>query len=275
MKTEKIDLYSYFDKSKADNEKGILTTYILDDYAFCQGRKRPAMLVIAGGGYTAVSEREKEPIATYFLSNGFNVFVLDYSVAPAYYPTQLLEASMAMAFIRENAKELFVLEDKVAVIGFSAGGHLAGCLGTLYKDQVVKDYLGEKANLCRPDALVLCYAVLLSDKFTHQGSIDVLKKNKLEIIKKLGVNNNVDSQTPPTFLWHTGTDAVVPVENSLLMADALRKAGVSFELHVFEEGGHGLSLATQETLRINEPVQKWTSLCLAWLRKNGFDIDLY
>ncbi len=275
MKTKKIDLYAFFSKPKNENEKGVLTTYVLDDYGFCQSRRRPAMLIIAGGGYTSVSEREKEPIATFFLSNGFNVFVLDYSVSPVHFPTQLLEAGMAMAYIRENAKELLVLEDKVAVIGFSAGGHLTGMLGTMYNEQVLKDYLKERASLCRPDALVFSYAVLTSDENAHKGSLENISGGDRVLANKLSIANAVNKNTPPCFIWHTVTDDVVMVENSLEMASALRKAGVGFELHLFEEGGHGLSLATQETLRINEPVQKWVSLCLTWLRKKGFDIDLY
>lgn len=273
MIVEKIDLYNYFNKPRLENQVAFLTTFIQDN-SYRAGKKRPAMLVFAGGGYRHVSAREQEPVITRFLAQGFNVFSLEYSVHPFGYPTQLLEACMAMAFLRENADKFDIFSDKIAVIGFSAGGHLAGCLGTLYKEQVVKDYLGEKASLCRPNAMVLSYAVLLSDKFAHQGSIDVLKKEEIELLKKLGVNNNVDNDTPPTFLWHTGTDPVVPVENSLVFASKLKECGVKFELHVFEEGGHGLSVATDETGRPNEPVQKWIELCATWLKKNEFTLEV-
>ena len=138
MRVEKFDLYKYFNKEKAENQRGDLTIYIQENY-HRGDKKRPAMLVFAGGGYRGVSAREQEPVIVKFLAQGYNVFSLDYSVMPVGYPSQLLEAAMAIAFVRENADEFNIFTDKVAVIGFSAGGHLAGSLGTLYKDQVVKE----------------------------------------------------------------------------------------------------------------------------------------
>ena len=272
MRVEKFDLYKYFNKEKGENQRADLTIYIQENW-HREDKKRPAMLVLAGGGYRGVSAREQEPVIVKFLAQGYNVFSLDYSVAPVGYPSQLLEAAMAMAFIRENAKEFFIFADKLGVIGFSAGGHLACSIGTLYKDQVIKDYLGERASLCRPDVMVLCYSVILSGEYAHKGSIDVLSKGDEEIVKKVGLDNNVDSETPPTFLWHTGTDGAVPVENSLFFAKKLRDNGVKFELHVFEDGDHGLSVATLESNRVHEHVQKWVELCLRWLKKNGFELE--
>lgn len=272
MRVEKFDLYKYFNKEKTSEQRGELTIYIQENW-HRGDKKRPAMLVCAGGGYRGVSAREQEPVIVKFLAQGYNVFSLDYSVMPVGYPSQVLEAAMAMAFIRENADEFFVRTDKVGIIGFSAGGHLAGSIGTLYKDEVVKDYLGEKASLCRPDAMVLCYPVVVAGQYAHKGSINVLSHEDLEVVKKISLDNNVDAETPPTFLWHTGTDGAVPVENSLIFAKKLRDNGVKFELHVFEDGDHGLSVATLESNRVHEHVQKWVELCLRWLTKNGFLLE--
>ena len=139
MKTERIDLYEHFGIPRPNGAEGYLTTYIIErNKEFSGKRFRPAMLVIPGGGYKMVSAREEEPIALYYLSQGFDAFTLKYSVKPIAFPYQLLEGCMAMAYIRENAEELGVDKEHVSAIGFSAGGHLCGMLGSISDEKEIK-----------------------------------------------------------------------------------------------------------------------------------------
>ena len=207
------------------------------------------MLICPGGGYAYCSAREGEPLAIYYLNQSFNAFVLDYTCAPdGCYPTQLLEACMAMAYIKENAKELHVLKDKVAVIGFSAGGHLVASLGTLLP----------KAQ--RPNALVLGYAATLGAMWTVVGR------------QEPDLHALVDDDTPPTFLFATQGDALVPVKNSLVFADALADHSIPFALHLFPTGAHGISLATActsgpEASRVNPATAQWLPMSVDFLQK--------
>ena len=231
------------------------------------------MLVIAGGAYAFVSQREKEPLALFYLSKSFQAFTLDYSVAPhASYPYQLIEGCMAMAYIRENAEKLCVDPEHVASIGFSAGGHLCAMLATLYKEKVVEEFLGESSKLCRPDAVILSYPVISSSDCAHKGSIMNLSGGREELFEKISLENQVDKDSSPAFIWATADDGAVPVENSLLMAMAYKKAGVPFELHVFESGIHGLSLCNREVNTINEPASKWAEMAVTYLRRRGFEV---
>lgn len=270
MYFEKVDLYKYFGVKKPDGAEGYLNVYIPEapDYPT---RKRPAMLVIAGGGYGFVSPREKECVALSYVAKGFAAFTLEYSVAPVRFPTQLIEGAMAMAYIRENADKFAIKADKVAAIGFSAGGHLTGMLATLFDHSEVKAVLKEKAALVRPDAVILSYPVITSGEKAHRGSFDNLcGQDNAKLQAELSLENCVTENSSPAFIWTTVDDNCVPSENSLYMALSYKKAGVPFELHIFESGVHGLSLATEETGRINKPVQQWMPLSVTWLRERGF-----
>lgn len=273
MYCEKIDLYKYFGLKRKGEEKGYLNVYIPEapDYPT---RVRPAILVIAGGGYGCVSPREKECIALAYIANGFAAFTLEYSIAPVRFPSQLVEAAMAMAYIRENAEKFAIKSDKIAAIGFSAGGHLAGMLATLFDCEEVKATLKEKAALIRPDAVVLSYPVITSGDKAHKGSFyNLCGEENLKLQEELSLENCVSANSSPAFIWATADDGAVPSENALYMACAYKKAGVPFELHIFEHGQHGLSLATAETGVINKPVQKWLSLSITWLLEHGFILN--
>ena len=271
MIVKTIDLYEYFGIKRKGNEAGFLTTYLPyqaeDHYP---NRLRPAMLVIGGGGYAYVSGREKECEAVAFLANGFAAFTLDYSCAPTRFPAQLLEGAMAMAYIRENADNLHVLKDKIAAIGFSAGGHLTGMLATLFNAEEVVSVLKDKADLVRPDAVILSYPVISSGKKTHGASFDNLCGDNIELKARLSLENCVTKDSSPAYIWATMDDNCVPSENSLLMASAYKENGVPFELHIFETGAHGLSLSTEETGNVNVPVQKWLDMAVTWLKARGF-----
>lgn len=274
MLIEKIDLYSYFNVERPEKAtKGELTVYAHTPNASeSPNRLRPAMLVLGGGGYQYVSEREKEPVAMHFYTQGYNAFVLEYS-CPAPYPIDLIEACMAMVYIRENAKKLQVDNEHVGAIGFSAGGHLCGCLSLLYKEAEVKAVLGEKYALAKPNAVVLSYPVITSGVNSYSSSFEILAKDNPELKAKLSLENQVTSDAPPAFIWTTVADDAVPSENTLLIATAYRKAGASFELHMFENGKHGLSLANVEVSSPHEVVAQWKELCKVWLDKRGFVIN--
>lgn len=235
--------------------------------------KRPALVVVPGGGYGMCSKREAEPIATEFLTRGFQTFVLTYLCAPegVRYPEQLLELSAAVDYVKKHADEWSVNPEEVFVVGFSAGGHLTGNLAIEYAS------VSEKAGAaldCKPTAVGLCYPVI-SQKHGHQGSYNNLlrgytEEEKAELLKTLNLDEAVSEATPPAFIWATATDGVVPADNALRYAMALDNKEVSYELHIYPDGGHGLSTGS---LEINAPsdalvrVRAWMEDCAAFFRR--------
>ena len=282
MTIENVDLYSYFGFPKPQGAAGILTAYAhYQAPEHCADRKRPAILVIPGGAYAFVSDREKEPIALKYVNAGFNAFTLTYSIKPLSFPTQLIEGAMAMAYIRENADKYNLLPDKVAAIGFSAGGHLLGMISTMFNCPEITAALKDKASLVKPDAAIFSYAVITSGEKTHAGSMLNLCRGDSELISRVSIENNVTAFAPPAFIWATATDTSVPCENSLLLASAYKKAGVPFELHLFANGCHGLALCDEETASptsksylIEKSVKPWLDLSVTWLYAQGFRIKL-
>lgn len=223
-----------------DGSRAELVGYVIDNSPEMDpDRRRPAILIIPGGGYAIGSDRESEPVALQFLAAGYQAFVLKYSCAPSRYPVALLEMAEAMSMIRGHADEWHVDAGRVAAIGFSAGGHLAANLTTVSSDAELRD-AGYDPAAVRPDALLLCYPVITSGRFAHRGSFDNLLgdgKDDASLLELLSIEKHVDATMPPVFIWHTITDQAVPVENSLLMIQACRDAGVSIEAHLFPQGG--------------------------------------
>lgn len=274
MIVEQIDLYKYFKLQKPDGAKGILTTYaVTNNNEVDLKRRRSAMLVIPGGAYAFVSSREGEPVALAYVAHGFNAFVLDYSVAPAcIFPTSLREAALAMIYIRLNAKKYCIDVDSVAAVGFSAGGHLCGCLGTIYNCDELSDL--PNGDLIRPSAVILSYPVSVSfdPTISHMDSFYNLTNKNDELISRLSLDKCVNSFSSPAFIWHTEEDNCVPVEGSLHLAFAYKKNKVPFCFHVFEKGGHGLSIATDEVNTNNPSAAVWVSLSVDWLKERGFKV---
>lgn len=228
----------------------------------------PAVLVCPGGGYEFCSMREDEPVAMAFFTRGYQVFVLHYSVGPqARNFLPLAEASQTVALIRGNHAAWGVDPSRIAVCGFSAGGHLAGSLGTMWNDpELLKRYsFPDGSN--RPDAMILCYPVVLTGEFAHVGSAENVSGSRQGEpgCEYFSLEKHVGPHTCPAFLWHTATDDVVPVENSLAMMAALSKAKVPFEAHIFPEGPHGLSVCTEETGSRDDYNARWVGLCMDWL----------
>ncbi len=237
-------------------------------------RKFKAVVICPGGGYQGVSDREAEPVAFEFVAKGIAAFVLRYSVAPAKYPTALLEASRAMWLIRENAAAWNIDADNIAICGFSAGGHLAASLGTLWNEEFIAKELGMPEGMNKPNKLILCYPVILSQEGrAHRDSFYNLLGHGLpeEEYAKFSLDRRVGPHTPPTFLWHTYDDSAVPVDSSLEFARALRKNAVPFEMHIYPSGAHGSSLADWRTASPSATqyhipyITNWIDHCTKWM----------
>lgn len=244
-----------------------LRAYLLDDWGCTTGDKRPAILICPGGGYARCSPREGEPIALQYMAAGYHAFVLDYAVAPAnHYPEPQNNAFDAIRLIRAHSNEWGIDPDKIVVMGFSAGGHLAASVATLWDEEPF--CTEDKSN--RPNAAILCYSVLSSKpELTRGASIDNLCGQDEFLRKQMSLEDRVSEKTPPCFIWHTFTDQVVPVENSLLFARAMVKAKVPCEMHIYPHGVHGLALANSLTAvngrYIDEHAESWLFLSLKWL----------
>lgn len=270
MINQTIDIWKdkKYDDAGRDGFRPTLDTYILSG-----NKARGAVLICPGGGYARTSEREAEPIAMQFNSAGFHAFVLYYSVAPARHPQPLLDVSRAMCIIRENAGKWNIAPDKIAVCGFSAGGHLAASLGVHWTKPYIHEMPGIMKGMNRPNALILSYPVISSGEYAHRGSfINLLGSNPdTDLLSEMSLELQVNVNTPPAFLWHTFNDNAVPLENSLSFAQALRKNNIPFEMHIYPEGPHGLSLANEETqvegLKVDAHIAGWMPLCIDWLRQ--------
>ncbi len=244
-----------------------------------QNKKRPCMIVCPGGAYCFCSKREAEPIGVHFLPKGFNVFIMDYSVAPNKFPTQLREIAAFIELIYENAEIWNCNTEKIAIIGFSAGGHLAAHYSNAYDCKEVREVFPESKPV---NASILCYPVITGEaEHSHKGSfINLLGKQELsqEDLERFSCERLVSDKTPPTFLWHTAEDACVPVMNSMLYANALDKYKIPFELHIFPFGPHGLS--TADYLTNNEMTAKkihasaWISAAEKWLDLMDFKAEI-
>lgn len=256
----------------------VLQAYLLDESKELKNsRERTAVLVCPGGAYRFRSDREGEPIAMRFLARGMQAFVLHYSVAPAKFPCALVELAASVACIREHAKEWHIDEKKIFLCGFSAGGHLCASLGTMHRQDFLRKILCDTLRLregsWRPDGMILAYPVISSGSCTHEESRENLigRHPADSLVSQVSLEKQVTEETVPTFLWHTWEDDAVPVENSLLFAAALRRAGVSCEMHIYEKGGHGLALCDEVTedlpSQIRPDVSSWLDLAVRWLRR--------
>ena len=286
MITQKINLYEYFKIEKPEGARGVLTTYIRDlSLEIDLERKAPAMLVIPGGGYYMVSDREGEPVAMRYLALGFNAFVLDYSVAEdsaLKYPYQIAEAAMAMAYLRINAENLNTDPEKIAAVGFSAGGHLCAMLGSFHNCPETGKVF--KPTVCvKPNAVVLGYPVISSDiSFAHIGSfINLCGEENKELMKKVDVLNLIDENSAPAFIWSTFNDNVVPCQNAIEAALKYKESGVPVSLHVYGKGEHGLSVADATVYKADKAlkemsvsVPEWVRLSVEWLEEQGIYTEI-
>ena len=270
-------------QAKGSETEAKLVTYFLDHSSEMLIDKRPVVLICPGGGYEYTSEREGEVLATQFLAMGYHAAVLYYSCAPARFPVALTELANAVKLLRSRADEWFIDPNAVIVLGSSAGGHLAACMGILWEEDFLAEAVGireKDRGILRPDGMILCYPVITSGEYAHRGSFECLlgkEEGSLErwydknsLLAQLSLESRVTSKTSPAFIWHTFTDGRVPVENSLMMVNALHKAGVPTEFHMYPVGGHGLSLANRLTQHrdgsaLQEECTSWIPLVHTWL----------
>lgn len=306
MVYEKIRLY-------ADREDVTLTAYVhSDSRELLNGNKRGAVLICPGGAYLNCSNREGEPVALRFASMGYHAFVLRYSTYmegnPGYpdptkeipinkrsiYPNPMLDIAKAMLYIREHAEEWLVDTDKIVLCGFSAGAHNCAMYSVYWNTSVLTEHFNVEPEQLKPAAAILGYTlsdcILQKEILAKQDNPVTKYLFKVfnvaytgeedpddEILYKISPVLHVSEYTPPMFLWATAQDELVPVEHTVRMASALAKKNIPFEMHIFEEGQHGLSLANQSTAgsreQINPHVAKWVGLAEEWLLKR-FALDL-
>jgi acetyl esterase/lipase len=247
-----------------DTDKPTLTPFVVP-----AGRGTGAAVVICpGGGYVALAtDKEGDQFARWFNSLGISAFVLKSRLGPRYHhPVELGDAQRALRTVRAKAADYRLFPDRIGVMGFSAGGHLASTAGTHFDsgNASATDPIDRVSS--RPDFLILGYPVISMGDFTHKGSrLNLLGENPdPKLVENLSNELQVTAKTPPTFLFHTTDDGAVPVENSLMFYSALRKAGVPAELHIYEHGPHGVGLAQTDAV-----LSTWSARLADWLRVRG------
>lgn len=234
--------------------------------------KREAVIVCPGGGYSVCSEREADPIAMGYSAAGFHTFVLRYSLGEAAaWPNSLIDLCRAVKLVRERAEEWGVIPDKIAVCGFSAGGHLAASLGVHWTEEEIHTLSGCTAEQIKPNALILAYPVISTSWMENSGQLDRIigKGDREKTYKDLNLHTCVSPSTPPSFVCHIFRDRSVPVTDSVKFAAALDQNNVPFELHIWPNGGHGMSLGTEETCAgwSDSSFAQWFSLSVDWLKR--------
>jgi acetyl esterase/lipase len=251
-----------------DKDKPTLTLYL----PIAANAGGAAIVICPGGGYGGLADYEGEDYAVFLAENGIAGFVLKYRLGSDGYrhPAMLQDAARAVRTVRARAAEWGLDPKRVGIMGSSAGGHLASTLLTHFDAGDPKAADGIDRLSSRPDLGILCYAVITMGPLTHKGSRTCLlgENPSAEKIRLLSNELQVTPETPPCFIWHTWEDNVVPVENSLQFAEALRKAGVPFDLHIYQEGGHGLGLGG--AAKDSAERHPWTNDLLCWLKIRGF-----
>jgi len=255
-------------KGKADQDTPTLTAYLPEKST----TPTTAILICPGGGYGRLASHEGEGYATWLAEHGIAGVVLKYRLGSAGYrhPSMLNDAARGMRLLRSKAKEWNIDPQRCGVMGSSAGGHLASTIVTHFDAGKADDKDPIERLSSRPDFGILCYAVITMGEFTHGGS----RKNLLgdnpspELIQLLSNEKQVTKETPPCFVWHTADDPVVKVENSLQFATALRKAGVPFDLHIYQKGPHGIGLSIGKHGAAPGEVHPWAKDLLVWLKQN-------
>lgn len=253
-----------------------LDTYIQQKVTIDPDYRMPAIIICPGGGYEFISNRESEPMALSFAAQGYQAFVLNYSIinkesTEELLPYPLLELGYTVKYIREHADEWNIDPNKIVLLGCSAGGHLSALYNGVWHQEWLAEKLQTSTESLKPNATILCYALVSFDTITIHPAL-------AEAVKKITTNEEyrhvdqlVGEQTSPTFIWHTAADETTPVENAWVYASQLSKNKIPFETHIFHKGRHGLSLADKTTAKLQTDdyivphVANWFPLCIEWL----------
>lgn len=236
-----------------------------------------AMIVLPGGGYSKIcGEHEGEPIALAFLMKGFHSFVLNYTIAPLNDPYQpLVDASLAVAFLRENAEKFGLNRDRIFLTGFSAGAHLAAMLGSLWNDSELMEKSGLSYGMNRPNGVILCYPVISSELQKDERVFTALLGEHVSqqyFRDRFSAEKQLHAESAPAFLVHTMTDETVPVKNSLVFAEMMAKHQLLCELHIYPAGPHGMALANSVTnlgleVLTDEAYARWVDDACLFLKR--------
>lgn len=222
------------------------------------------IIVCPGGGYGHLADHEGAPVCEWLNSIGISAFCLSYRLNPYKYEYITNDILRAIRVVRYNASRYNIDENKIGILGFSAGGHLCSSAAVHYNDAILDEADPADRVSSRPDCAILCYPVISSDSgIAHTGSFKYLLGDDMtiELLDYYSSEKHIDENTPPMFIWHTAEDTGVPCANSLVMARALSEKRIPFELHIYPEGRHGLGLA--EGLYASE----WTKNCEKWLNE--------
>ncbi len=260
-------------KGEGSQDYAHADTYLISHSEEISIQKRPMVVICPGGGYCFTSEREAEMFALKWNAYGYQAVVLWYSYRPAVYPTALLELARTVKLVRENAAQWDVDPDQIFVQGSSAGGHLAASYGMFWNRGFLAEALNTDAELLRPNGMILNYPVITSGEFAHRESFEnLLGDQYAQLVEDMSLENQVSKDTPPAFVWHTNQDGLVPAENSLLLALAMRRAGRPVELHMYMKGDHGLGLASEITRdreggAVEPSCESWFELAWRWTKE--------
>lgn len=261
-------------KEYASLPKGInLISYAPDNYdEFSKGRLRKAVIVLPGGGYVFLSDREAEPIALKLAGEDIAAFILKYSIGSFKYPSPLIEGYAAIDYVRKHADKYHVDVDHIAFMGFSAGGHMAASLGAHHKEEIFAKGLGTDLNNIKPNGLILSYPVITTKHLSHMASALSLTGGDKELLKYYSVEDHVDEDYPKTFIWTTDEDEMVDPQNTIMLMNELHKHKVSLEAHYYPLGNHGASLGN-EVVSSEEDIdnglfyiQSWIDLAINWVK---------
>ena len=264
MEIKRLNLNEYYPFLGEGDANPYVNAYLQPDVMRRKGFKRPCLIICPGGGYSICADIEAEPIALNFLPEGFNIFILYYTCQTKKYPTQLLETAALMELIYKNAEEWQCDTDKISIMGFSAGGHLACHYSTSFDCAEVRKVFPQ--SKC-PGGTVLCYPVITAKEGKCLGNLVGHYPLTANEEKIFSLENCVTGRTPPTFIWHTAEDTVVPVCGSIAYAKALSEHKIPFELHIFPKGCHGTATSDSQTMETDGGFCRYNHIWLEEVKK--------